>query len=312
MSSSDRIFTYRGASDISYKVNIGPGKEFDFSPIILNPYFSRLRYKGQLKPIDLIVSGAVHSRLEHSLGVLGLAKMIIGNPNVVMNDYGKFLFLTGSLDHDIGHGPYSHIYDIVSAAHGGKTHKMKSIDIIEKMEDAIKQSAGKIIPTNHLVEDLIDMIKNDRPLYKLIVDKDRLDKWDYVVRDFHYCQSGSVPDIETLANNLYFDGEKSAIHVSARDALRAFLEAYINNNTSIYMREEVEICEGLLIRAIESCVENGFDIEKGWELVDEELNRELESHPVSRDLFRKIRENNFTEGSLWVPAACIKPKGLAG
>jgi HD superfamily phosphohydrolase len=156
---------------------------------------------------------------------------------------------------------------------------------------------------------MIKMISNNDPLYRLIVDKDRIDKWDYVTRDFHYCQSGSVPDIETLLNNLYFDGTRSSIDSSARDALRAFLEAYINNNTSIYMRDDVEICEGLMMRAIVSCVENGLDVKEGYSMTDEQLDGVLESQKSSRTLFEKIRNNHFLQESSWKPVVCIKPEG---
>jgi HD superfamily phosphohydrolase len=226
-----------------------------------------------------------------------------------MTEYEKFLFLSLCLFHDIGHGPYSHVYEIVATAYGEKDHKERTLEVIPKMEKSIKESAGKHFEYNNPVEDMIQMISNNQPLYRLIVDKDRIDKWDYITRDYHYCQSGSVPDIETLLNNLYFDGSRSSIDSSARDALRAFLEAYINNNTSIYMKDEVEICEGLMIRAIASAVENGLDVKKGYSMVDEELNDVLRSQKSSRTLFEMILHNNFFQESSWKPVVCIKPEG---
>ncbi len=318
MTNSERIFTYRGSHDVSYDFPIDK-RVIDFTPVITHPLFNRLRYIGQLRPIDLIISGATHSRREHSLGVYDLGQELLkrrvqsptgeSSNSIDMTEYEQFLFLSLCLLHDVGHGPYSHLYDIISTAYDRQRHTERALDFIQQMEGVIKEASGRHFGYNRPVEDLASMISDRHPLFRLITDKDRLDKWDYVLRDYHYCQSGSVPDIETLINNLHFNGEKSAVHSDARDALRSFLEAYINNNTSIYMKPEVEVCEGFLSRAMIAAVEQGFDIQKGCQLTDEELDDELKRYKTSRELFERIRHNNFIQGSLWAPAACIKPEG---
>lgn len=81
------------------------------------PYFQRLRYLKQLGCTYFVYPGAQHTRLEHSMGV---AYMAFQWASRVLNNYGNeadveprdvhLLMLAGAL-HDIGHGPFSHMFE---------------------------------------------------------------------------------------------------------------------------------------------------------------------------------------------------------
>lgn len=57
-----------------------------------------------------------HCRFEHSLGVAHLAETILRNiqrnqPNLDITEKDILCVKVAGLCHDLGHGPYSHVYD---------------------------------------------------------------------------------------------------------------------------------------------------------------------------------------------------------
>ena len=81
--------------------------------IIDTPIFQRLRRIRQLSGAHLIYPGAQHTRFEHSLGVMHIASMAghaLNEKGIVSSDNIQDLRFAGLL-HDIGHGPFSHIFE---------------------------------------------------------------------------------------------------------------------------------------------------------------------------------------------------------
>lgn len=90
--------------------------------IIDHPAFQRLRRIKQLALTEMVYPGAVHTRFEHSLGVMHLATImydsIVNNNKRMLEDhlsYNKIglekdrqLVRLAALLHDIGHAPFSH------------------------------------------------------------------------------------------------------------------------------------------------------------------------------------------------------------
>ena len=91
-----------------------------FYPVILDLIntleFQRLRRIKQLSGVSIVYHSAEHSRFSHSLGVYELARRVIEE----IKSYHEFtqreelLFLSAALLHDLGHGPYSHSFELIS------------------------------------------------------------------------------------------------------------------------------------------------------------------------------------------------------
>ena len=81
--------------------------------IIDNPIFQRLRRIRQLSGAHLTYPAAQHTRFEHSLGVMHIASQAgqaLKEKEILKSDDIEILRLAGLL-HDIGHGPFSHLFE---------------------------------------------------------------------------------------------------------------------------------------------------------------------------------------------------------
>ena len=81
--------------------------------IIDDPIFQRLRRIRQLSGAHLTYPAAQHTRFEHSLGVMHIASQAghaLKEKGIVKSDDIEILRLSGLL-HDIGHGPFSHLFE---------------------------------------------------------------------------------------------------------------------------------------------------------------------------------------------------------
>ena len=90
--------------------------------IISQPAFQRLRRIRQLAWTDYVFPGAMHTRFEHSLGVMHMATMLYEgiarrSHDILKIDLGytdaglarhRTLVRLAALLHDVGHGPFSH------------------------------------------------------------------------------------------------------------------------------------------------------------------------------------------------------------
>eukprot|EP00816_Leptocylindrus_hargravesii_P003576 CAMPEP_0196814512 /NCGR_PEP_ID=MMETSP1362-20130617/43727_1 /TAXON_ID=163516 /ORGANISM="Leptocylindrus danicus, Strain CCMP1856" /LENGTH=149 /DNA_ID=CAMNT_0042191145 /DNA_START=32 /DNA_END=478 /DNA_ORIENTATION=+ len=80
------------------------------------PHLQRLRGLRQLGTVEHVYVNATHTRFEHSLGVMHLAENLCKilrrkAPNLRISDKDVLCVKLAGLMHDLGHGPFSHIYD---------------------------------------------------------------------------------------------------------------------------------------------------------------------------------------------------------
>ena len=150
--------------------------------------FQRLRRIRQLGFSDFVFPGATHSRFSHSVGVYHTARLlakIIGRRRPGGSDRDREqVALLAALLHDIGHGPFSHVFETVAKAlQRPKRHEEWSAEVVlgDTQVNRVLRDADEELPEK--VGALLGE-KEPKDIYSAIVasqfDADRL---DYIRRD---------------------------------------------------------------------------------------------------------------------------------
>uniref|UniRef100_A0A8C3UZ66 Deoxynucleoside triphosphate triphosphohydrolase SAMHD1 n=1 Tax=Catharus ustulatus TaxID=91951 RepID=A0A8C3UZ66_CATUS len=183
--------------------------------IIDTPQFQRLRYIKQLGGTYFVFPGASHNRFEHSLGVGHLAGCLVRSlkerqPDLDITQRDILCVEIAGLCHDLGHGPFSHMFDgrfIPRTRPDLKwKHETASVQMFEylitsnKLEEVMK-SYGLVLEEDMLFikEQIGGPIDETWPyrgrpkeksfLYEIVANKENgidVDKWDYFARDCHH------------------------------------------------------------------------------------------------------------------------------
>lgn len=134
----------------------------------------------------MIFQGAEHSRFCHSLGVAFLAKRIIDrlkeDPNLPTGlDFEEIrrTVLAGGLLHDIGHGPFSHLFERTFSQ---KSHEDWGLQIIEDSDTKVH----KVLKENGLSDSVRKLLKKSfspRFAIDIISSQFDADRLDYLLRD---------------------------------------------------------------------------------------------------------------------------------
>lgn len=175
--------------------------------------FQRLHNIRQTGLAYKVFPTATSTRFVHSLGVYHLLQTLLGSicrhqPNVAEDLGGEkkeWICLAGLL-HDIGHGPFSHLFDDYLQKKGvaarWSAHENRALDMISQMnqkyrimsDDAISFIQSMIVPSHETQRWYSHLIHN--PISGVDVDK-----MDYLVRDnqqFGLCMS---VDVMRILNN---------------------------------------------------------------------------------------------------------------
>jgi len=175
--------------------------------IIDTPEYQRLHKLRQLGVTHHVYPSANHTRFEHSLGVSHLAKILVNSiiekhPEFDMIDSDVELFQIAGLIHDIGHGPFSHLYDdeIIDQEKDIK-HEERGINIFKNMIEKYSLSY-----TQKEIDFIIELIEpsgknKNNWLYQVINNKYcsvDVDKIDYIQRDCYHVGFGINQKFERL------------------------------------------------------------------------------------------------------------------
>ncbi|XP_046571895.1 deoxynucleoside triphosphate triphosphohydrolase SAMHD1-like [Haliotis rubra] len=135
--------------------------------IIDTPQFQRLRYLTQLGGVYFVFPGATHNRFEHSIGTYYLASKFARilrqkHPEQFEEDDIKCIEIAG-LCHDLGHGPFSHVFDKMFIP------RIKP-DSHWKHEDASVKMLEHLLEENKGVKKAFDEFDKDGSRLELIQD----------------------------------------------------------------------------------------------------------------------------------------------
>lgn len=162
--------------------------------IIDTPEFQRLRDLKQLGAASYVYPSATHTRFAHSLGVSHLAGKAVeslqkAQTNLQISERDVELFRIAGLIHDIGHGPFSHLYDDPMIRLDEPEHEERGCQLFREM---VEKYNIRLTPNE--VETILDMVNPDdtkKHLWQCQIIANKIsqvdvDKIDYIRRDCYH------------------------------------------------------------------------------------------------------------------------------
>lgn len=189
--------------------------------------FQRMRFMKQLGVCNFVFTTAESSRFAHSIGVYHLARTLVlslaaKSPHLVTEDDINLIPIA-ALYHDIGHGPFSHLFDKIT----GTDHEERSKQIIDYVTNirAFNLSHLKI---EFIKECISPSDANKRTWRFQIVSNDvvDVDRIDYILRDS------------------YATGVATTFNTTS--AMRLIRRAYIDEGTGALVYPTTELAQDLL------------------------------------------------------------------
>lgn len=232
--------------------------------------FQRLRRIRQLAMTFLVYPGAVHTRFDHSIGVMHVAGRIctklqeLNSTKICHEDIDRVRL--AALLHDVGHGPFSHVsehllkkYAPADADTGQvleKIHEKITVDIIRsdpKIKDILKNDC----------EFVIDIIQGQEAWdWRRDVVSSELDadKMDYLLRDSYFTgvKYGEY-DLEKVIESFLIDTNETetALAISSKGiyALEQLLLARYHMTQQVYWHRVSLISNEMIIRGISLAID---------------------------------------------------------
>lgn len=220
--------------------------------IIDSPVFQRLRRIRQLAGAHLVYPSAQHSRFEHSLGAMhvsGLAgESLLAKGHIDNADTVQELRLAALL-HDIGHGPFSHLFEEVLETKTSTSHEEIGRRIIAKTEvaDALAKNGYN---SDHVARLSFGQSKTGF-LNEIISGGLSADIMDYLPRDAYFtgAEYGKV-DYNRLVSSFEVEKGKLAINKSVLNSLESMLISRYEMFKAVYFHKTVRSAEVMLLQSM--------------------------------------------------------------
>jgi hypothetical protein len=223
--------------------------------LIDSPPVQRLRRIKQLAGAHLTYASGEHSRFPHVLGVMHLAgklgkKLLEGN-YIGKDDWQKLRI--AALLHDVGHGPFSHVYEEVLNKYRKMTHEDVSRWLIlnTELRDIVSKSG---FSPEEVCELSVGRLASGKSklLNQVISGHFDVDMMDYLVRDSHHTgvEYGYV-DVERLIDSVVVVDDTLAMNVNAMVALESFFIARYMMFKAVYFHRTVRAAEIMVCKAMD-------------------------------------------------------------
>lgn len=241
--------------------------------VIDHPDFQRLRRIKQMAFTYLVYPGAMHTRFEHSLGVMHLSSVLC--ERLGFDKETSSIVRMFALIHDIGHLPFSHESEKVLKHYIGNHEQIGRKKILEG-------SLKDVINENFNAKKVLDMEKS---LHGRVVTSDLgVDRMDYLVRDARNTGVAyGMIDIERIIHTLEMKKNDIVLKEGGLEAAESLLIARFMMFSTVYLHKTVRISAALFHRALD-CAITSEELNPGTmpNLSDDELISFLYSCPSSK------------------------------
>lgn len=201
--------------------------------------FQRLRRIRQLGGDCMVYHTGDHSRFSHSLGVYELCRRILEEvPSVAQacSEEDRIVGMLAGLLHDIGHGPYSHMFESVT----GIDHEDIGSMILRSPETEVYQILYAYDPS--LPQQIVDVLSHagKKPLLESIISSQLdADRMDYLLRDA-YCTGTRYGnfDLERILRTLRVHDGKLCIKQSGVRSVEDYILARSQMYWQVYLHPD--------------------------------------------------------------------------
>jgi HD superfamily phosphohydrolase len=246
-------------------VRIPPDKTVPLTPrvrrLLDSSPLRRLASVRQLGLVSLVYPGAVHSRLEHSLGVYQLALAFLASLHgdkrfrETISEQDAAAFLVAAILHDIGHWPYCHPIEDMDLPdmprHEERTSQLISTDEITKL-----LSTDWGLQPERIAQLILGTASDPsgKIIHSLLSGPIDVDKMDYLMRDSlhagvpygrHFDQDRLLASLCLNAN-----GESLAITEKGRTAAELMVFARYVMFSEVYWHHAVRSATAMLQRTV--------------------------------------------------------------
>jgi len=273
--------------------------------IYLTPAVQKLGRIKQLGPTFHLYPGAVHTRLDHSLGVYHISYTILSNllrqalskgEETILSEEGMRTFLCAALLHDIGHFPFAHsLKELPLRSHEAIAASLINED--RQLHDAIVESGCSPSLVAAIIDENLPNSDAEIQFYRSLLsgtlDPDKL---DYLNRDAFFC---GVPygmqDVSFITNKLMIFNNKPALPLSAAGSVEHLLFSKYLMYKNVYWHKSVRSATAMIKKALLCSLDQGILAPEDLYVLDDEqffmLPDTLTYKPLS--LFSQVRDNNM-------------------
>lgn len=231
--------------------------------IINLPIFQRLRYVKQLTSVELVFPSALHNRFCHSIGAMHLAGMYA--TDLDLNDTQIKHTRIAALLHDIGHGPFSHIWDRVVYSHiysqdnvadgvksaGHDQHRLTLID-----SDVLKPHLEKInINPNEIIKIWTNATAIHTAMNMIVQGPLGGDRMDFILRDAYFTGTQHFGTIayDRIIYSSYIEDDLLYYQTKAIGDIIHALKARQYMYSEVYFHKNAIAGSFLLEKILENC-----------------------------------------------------------
>ncbi len=255
-------------------------------PIIDDPIFQRLRRIRQLSGAHLTYPAAQHTRFEHSLGAMHIASQAghaLNEKEFLKSDDIEILRLAGLL-HDIGHGPFSHLFEEII-----QEKKISHEDFGKEI--ILKSEIGDKLSKNGFDKKLITRIafgdSKFQYMNEIISGALSADMMDYILRDGYFTGAEYAKiDHKRITQSLNVFQKKLALERSALYSFESMMHSRYQMFKAVYFHKTVRAAEVMLLEALRSSDDEfgftKFNLDEFVNLTDEYVLSSLISSKSSK------------------------------
>ncbi|MBD5445860.1 MAG: HD domain-containing protein [Mycoplasma sp.] len=223
----NRIFSY--IDPIYKKINFS--KDYWVWDLVFSKELIRLQNIFQLGLSFKVFPTATHTRFTHSIGTFKIAQDFANHfENQISNEERK-LFLVAALLHDLGHGPFSHVFESISNI---KHELLTSEIILDKTTDIHKKLLEINVDPNKLVA-IYQGKYYKKWIGRMISSNLDVDRIDYLLRDSYYIGTRySTIDVDFLIERSFLHGDDIYFSEKALNVIESFLLGRYYMHQDIY------------------------------------------------------------------------------